>query len=156
MGMAARYHLALWFIQQSVSSHWILNAWTNIVQLGSIPANVPGGRQILVWGMIGGGGVAPNFWASKQNVGNGAPSPWGLSARLSGQAAAPAPNQMGFHNLTVQQMLGAQEQMFRDMMNQFQQQVHQSLQQYQVVQPVQGQGGGGLPSRPSYFQTSSV
>ena len=111
-------------------------------------------------GGVGGGGH--HGWGVHGNGGSGGTrrviNPWqGVSQTRGVNTAFPpltqGPTDSGFHTLTVQQMLEAQEKMFKDMMFQFQQQVHQSLQQYQVTHQVPGTRGVGFNSRPSFFPT---
>ena len=87
---------------------------------------------------IGGGGQAgqpvrhaepPHPWVRQGN---------NLAGQSEYQGVQPRNVQgSSFQPLTVQQMLEAQQKMFGDMMMQFQRQMHQSLQQYQVPHLVQ-------------------
>ena len=114
----------------------------------------------VVGGHNRGSGVTPSPWhAGRQARGVASHPPWGVGGGVPNQSTYPrqgSENQaqvLGFQPLTVQQMLEAQQKMFGDMMVQFQQQMHHSLQQYQATHQVQGVGGGGQHPRPFSFPT---
>ena len=105
---------------------------------GAVPGGVP-------WGIPG---------ASR---GEGVPNPWNANAVPRGSSAPHRPQERpnqnqnsDFYNMTVQQMLGAQQTMFQDMMVKFQQQMRQELHQHQASYLAPGPGGY---SRPFSFAT---
>ena len=105
------------------------------------------------------GGNPAQPWCDRWQTRTAPPlNPWSGSRTIRTESLSKT---LDFPKLTVQQMLEAQQKQFRDMMLQFQQQMHQSLEhQYQVAQQVQGgvqgQGVWGLHSRPFSLPTSSA